>query len=104
MYVWFHRHRRHRHRRHRHRRHRHCLPACLQGTTYKAPFSCDLVYQVEGLAPQRLAKRLGSLPIMLKSRACYLRNLGRRDLVARKVRVRARARARVKEMRRWWQR
>lgn len=42
--------------------------------------------QVEGLGEQRLTKRLGSLPIMLKSRACYLRNLGRRELVERKVR------------------
>ncbi|KAL4423560.1 hypothetical protein ABPG77_004600, partial [Micractinium sp. CCAP 211/92] len=54
------------------------------GTTYKAPFSCDLVYQTEGLAEQRITKRLGSLPIMLKSKACYLRNLSRRELVARK--------------------
>ena len=42
--------------------------------------------QVEGLPEQRIPKRLGSLPIMLKSRACYLRNLSRRELVARKVR------------------
>ena len=56
-----------------------------QGTTYKAPFSIDLVYQVDGLAQEkRLSKRLGSLPIMLKSRACYLRNLSRSELVARK--------------------
>ncbi|PSC76790.1 DNA-directed RNA polymerase I subunit 2 isoform X1 [Micractinium conductrix] len=54
------------------------------GTTYKAAFQCDLVYQVEGLPEQRIPKRLGSLPIMLKSRACYLRNLSRRELVARK--------------------
>jgi hypothetical protein len=57
----------------------------LQGTTYRAPFSCDLVYQAEGGTEQRLSKRLGSLPIMLKSKACYLRNMTRRELVARKV-------------------
>ena len=57
----------------------------LQHSTYKAPFSCDLVYQVEGMPEQRLSKRLGSLPIMLKSKACYLRNLSRRELVERKV-------------------
>jgi hypothetical protein len=34
---------------------------------------------------QRLSKRLGSLPIMLKSKACYLRNLSRHELVERKV-------------------
>lgn len=35
---------------------------------------------------QRLSKRLGSLPIMLKSKNCYLRNMTRRELVGRKVR------------------
>ncbi|KAL4859361.1 DNA-directed RNA polymerase I subunit 2 [Chlorella vulgaris] len=54
------------------------------GTTYKAPFTCDLVYQVEGMPEQRLSKRLGSLPIMLKSKNCYLRNMTRRELVGRK--------------------
>lgn len=54
------------------------------GTTYKAPFTCDLVYQMDNLPEQRLTKRLGSLPIMLKSKACYLRNMSRRELVARK--------------------
>ncbi|EFN59491.1 hypothetical protein CHLNCDRAFT_138110, partial [Chlorella variabilis] len=53
-------------------------------TTYKAPFTCDLVYQVEGMPEQRLSKRLGGLPVMLKSKACYLRNMTRRELVARK--------------------
>ena len=60
------------------------LPS-LQRTTYKAPFTCDLVYQVEGMPEQRLSKRLGGLPVMLKSKACYLRNMTRRELVARKV-------------------
>ena len=36
---------------------------------------------------QRFSKKLGSIPIMLKSRACYLRNLKRTELVARKVRA-----------------
>lgn len=57
----------------------------LQGTTYKAAFSCDLVYQTEGMPEQRVQKRLGALPIMLKSKACYLRNMSRGDLVHRKV-------------------
>jgi hypothetical protein len=57
----------------------------VQGTTYKAAFTCDLVYQAEGGPEQRLSKRLGSLPIMLKSKTCYLRNASRRELVERKV-------------------
>jgi DNA-directed RNA polymerase I subunit RPA2 len=54
------------------------------GTTYKAAFSCDLVYQTEGMPEQRLQKRLGALPIMLKSKACYLRNMNRGNLIHRK--------------------
>lgn len=43
------------------------------------------MYQTEGMPEQRLQKRLGSLPIMLKSKACYLRNLSRSNLIHRKV-------------------
>lgn len=58
----------------------------LQGTTYRAPFSIDLVHQMEGLGhTQRLSKRLGQLPIMVKSKACYLRHLSRRELVKLRV-------------------
>ena len=72
-----------------------------QGTTYKAPFSIDLCWSSTPAGaplpspasaeaktvsqPQhRLTRRLGSLPIMVKSRACYLRHLTRRQLVAAK--------------------
>lgn len=61
------------------------FPPVRQGTTYKAAFSCDLVYQTEGMPEQRVQKRLGSLPIMLKSKACYLRNMSRTELIKRKV-------------------
>ena len=60
----------------------------MQGTTYKAPVSVDLVWNMEGGAsPQRLSKKLGGLPIMIKSSACYLRHLSRKELVKHKVRV-----------------
>ena len=35
----------------------------------------DLVLAEEGAPPVRLQQRMGQLPIMVKSRACYLRNL-----------------------------
>jgi len=69
-----------------------------QGTTYKAPFSIDLCWSstpagaplpssssaAKSQAQHRLTRRLGSLPVMVKSRACYLRHLTRRQLVAAK--------------------
>lgn len=55
------------------------------GTTYRAPFTIDLVHQIEGLSyTQRMTKRLGQLPIMVKSKACYLRHLSRRELIRHK--------------------
>ena len=50
---------------------------CVQGAPYRAAFHMDLCYQVEGQPAQRLNKRLGYLPIMVKSRQCYLRHLNR---------------------------
>ena len=50
---------------------------CVQGATYRAAYHMDLCYQVEGQPAQRLNKRLGYLPIMVKSRQCYLRHLNR---------------------------
>ena len=35
----------------------------------------DLVIAEEGAPPVRIQQRMGQLPIMVKSRACYLRNL-----------------------------
>jgi len=46
-----------------------------QGTTYKAALQMDLVIAEEGAPPVRVQQRMGHLPIMVKSRACYLRNL-----------------------------
>ncbi|KAK9824626.1 hypothetical protein WJX72_011831 [[Myrmecia] bisecta] len=51
------------------------------GATYKAPLHIDLCYQVEGGGVQRMNRRLGHLPIMVKSKGCYLRNLSRSQLV-----------------------
>ena len=49
----------------------------MQGLTYRAAFHMDLCYQVEGQPAQRLNKRMGYLPILVKSRQCYLRHLNR---------------------------
>jgi hypothetical protein len=49
-----------------------------QGTTYKAALQMDLVIGEEGAPPVRVQQRMGHLPIMVKSRACYLRNLSQR--------------------------
>ena len=57
----------------------------MQGTTYKAPFQVDLVWALEGTPhSQHITKRLGQLPIMVKSKQCYLRHLTRADLVRHK--------------------
>ncbi len=57
----------------------------LQGTTYKAPLQIDLCYQSNDRpGAERLSKRLGSIPVMVRSRACYLRNMDKRDLIKRK--------------------
>lgn len=54
----------------------------LQGTTYKAPFHIELVWSAEGVPhTQRVTKRLGDIPIMVKSQNCYLRHLKRPELV-----------------------
>ena len=53
-----------------------------QGTTYKAPLTADLCWRT-GTGPiQRLPRRLGGLPVMVKSRACGLRSLRRAALVS----------------------
>jgi len=56
-----------------------------QGVTYKAPFSLDLCFDSDGASGQRrVQKRLGALPVMVKSSACYLRGLTRAELVRAK--------------------
>ena len=48
----------------------------MQGTTYKAAFHLDLTVQEGPGAPVvRLNRLMGHLPIMVGSKACYLRNL-----------------------------
>lgn len=55
------------------------------GSTYRAPFSVDVVWQAEGLMQtQRVTRKLGQIPIMVKSRACYLRHLRQDELVKQK--------------------
>lgn len=56
---------------------RYCREA---GTTYKAPFQVDVCYQKQGGPVGRFSKRLGSLPIMVRSTKCHLRHMGRAEL------------------------
>lgn len=48
-----------------------------QGITYAAALHMDLCYQLEGGGVQRLNRKLGMLPMMVKSDRCYLRHLTR---------------------------
>lgn len=48
----------------------------MQGITYKGAFHLDLMVQdAPGGPAQRLNRLMGHLPIMVRSTACYLRNL-----------------------------
>lgn len=52
--------------------------------TYKAPMYIDLCYQLDSLPVQHLKKRMGSMPVMVKSRICHLRHMNRAQLVTAK--------------------
>lgn len=54
------------------------------GTTYNAALHMDLCFQLEGGAVQRLNRKLGMVPVMVKSDRCYLRHLTRSQLVQAK--------------------
>eukprot|EP00878_Enallax_costatus_P031540 GHUV01034494.1.p1 GENE.GHUV01034494.1~~GHUV01034494.1.p1 ORF type:complete len:197 (+),score=44.92 GHUV01034494.1:718-1308(+) len=56
------------------------------GTTYRAPFTVDICYEAQHspLGQQRFQKRLGYMPIMVKSSGCHLRGMNRQQLVAAK--------------------
>jgi len=48
----------------------------MQGLTYKGAFNLDLMIQdVPNRPAQRLSRLMGYLPMMVRSSACYLRNL-----------------------------
>eukprot|EP00884_Botryococcus_braunii_P010470 jgi/Botrbrau1/19424/Bobra.0338s0050.1 len=51
------------------------------GLTYKAPLSLDFCYQGQDGVVRRINRRMGQLPIMVKSRACYLRHMSRVQLI-----------------------
>ena len=44
----------------------------------------DVCYQVGELPVQRFSKSMGSMPVMVKSRACHLRHMSRAELVKAK--------------------
>ena len=56
----------------------------MQGLTYKAPMFLDLCYQLDNLPVQHLTRKMGNVPIMVKSRLCHLRHMTRTQLVAAK--------------------
>lgn len=56
----------------------------LQGVSYKAPLAMDMCYQMGDLPVQRFSKSMGSVPVMVKSRACHLRYMSRTELVKAK--------------------
>ena len=49
----------------------------MQGVSYKAPLQLDLCYKMEGQFPSIVRKSMGLMPIMVKSKQCYLRHLTR---------------------------
>ena len=53
----------------------------MQGVTYKAPFTIDLCYQLNDLPVEHMNKKMGQMPIMVKSRLCHLRHMDRAQLV-----------------------
>jgi DNA-directed RNA polymerase beta subunit len=58
----------------------------LQGITYKGPLTMDLCWEADnsGAGRQSISRRMGALPIMVKSSACYLKGMSRQQLVAAK--------------------
>lgn len=55
------------------------------GITYRGYFTLDLVWQAEGIQnTQKMAKGLGSIPIMVKSKKCHLRTMQQNELVSKK--------------------
>jgi DNA-directed RNA polymerase I subunit RPA2 len=58
----------------------------VQGITYKGPLTMDLCWEADnsGAGRQSISRRMGALPIMVKSSACYLQGMSRAQLVAAK--------------------
>jgi len=54
------------------------LALTAQASTYKAALFMDMVVQRADGLMTRITRRMGSIPIMVKSAGCYLRDLDRR--------------------------
>eukprot|EP00611_Tribonema_gayanum_P025956 TRINITY_DN6052_c1_g1_i2.p1 TRINITY_DN6052_c1_g1~~TRINITY_DN6052_c1_g1_i2.p1 ORF type:complete len:317 (+),score=85.57 TRINITY_DN6052_c1_g1_i2:83-1033(+) len=52
--------------------------------TYGAPIHVNIAYQLEGSEAQRVQRRLGECPIMVRSKRCHLAGLGPKEMVALK--------------------
>jgi len=55
--------------------------ARIRQITYEAPITLELFVEQDGIRKDPVIAELGSLPIMLKSNACYLSKMGGRDLI-----------------------
>lgn len=57
--------------------------ACVQSVSYTGALWMHLCFQPRaGGVVQRLRRRMGNIPIMLRSKRCYLRNLSRCSAMA----------------------
>mmetsp|Transcript_829 Transcript_829/g.1612 ORF Transcript_829/g.1612 Transcript_829/m.1612 type:complete len:1156 (-) Transcript_829:50-3517(-) len=57
------------------------------GVTYEAPLSCTFAWKIDGNAEQRMTKRLGNVPIMVKSSRCHLEHADGAQLIQAKEEV-----------------
>jgi DNA-directed RNA polymerase beta subunit len=57
--------------------------ARLRNLSYAAPIHLEISSHVNGVQRESFTTQIGSLPIMLKSKYCHLRNLSKEDLVKR---------------------
>ena len=54
----------------------------VQGMSYAGALYMDLCFQEDNGIFHQMRRRMGAIPIMLRSRRCYLRNLARFTLNA----------------------
>ncbi|MFT4261531.1 MAG: DNA-directed RNA polymerase subunit B'' [Candidatus Woesearchaeota archaeon] len=57
--------------------------ARIRNLSYAAPIHLEVSAHVNGVQRENFTTQIGSLPIMLKSKYCHLRNLSRDDLIKR---------------------
>jgi DNA-directed RNA polymerase beta subunit len=55
--------------------------ARIRQITYEAPITLELIIEQDGVRKEPVLTEIGSLPIMLKSDACYLSKMSQKDLI-----------------------